>query len=206
MSEENFKTHAFGSRAQEKKTEPHANYGINRNFFDKVMSWCVWTIPDKETGPNEGISNPVRWCFQGEGISGKKYEDLSGDRVHLLRTITVAAFTFPSMSINWLKSQGWVSEKNYQAGDGAKNWGIVLSDPARKTAILNFHQSHRKSESSHGFCEEICAIMNRLGKLGYVMHKMKNADGTYRNPANAPKAPGADDADDKWGQLFQRKT
>lgn len=178
---------------------------MNRTFFDKVMSWCIWTIPDKEFGPYEGISNPVRWSFQGEGSSGLKIEDIGGDRVHLLRMITVATFTFPSMGISWLNSQGWVYEKNYKPGDGAKNWGIVLDDPSRKTAVLNFHQSHRKSDNNHGFCEDICSIMNRLGKLGYVSHKQKNADGTYRSHVHAPHAPGASDPDDKWALFTPRK-
>lgn len=61
---------------------------------------------------------------------------------------------------------------------------------------ISFHCPSRTEGKEVGFKEQLCACLNRLGSLGYLEHRDKNNDGSYR--ASSSSRP----ADSAWKALF----
>lgn len=75
----------------------------------------------------------------------------------------------------------------------------------KKCFVLSFHQPSRKALRDPGFNEELCAILNKFGSLGFLEHTMKYYNGKYKNPTFNNIPAEVVDPDDKWA-LFTPKS
>ena len=161
------------NKNQEKKEEPHQDLDKNIEYFNRIIEATYW-VPD--------------YVYEIQAPDYKRFINykISDTRSKNIYNPTTARWEALPDEITKYKNVTFI-------------WGERRM--SKDFCTISFHQDHKKIARDPGFCNELAALMNKLGQKGYIKHRFKNEDRSTR-PFSLPLRYKFDiTADAKKGEL-----